>query len=967
MSACNMLFFMLVFVQIMTQIGIVYSDVNLLPECDDEFIEPTTPDNLATKYKLEGDKAFVWFCPGGLFSSTREIDVFSCASGDDSSCLRKTETVSSHISRMNECKDWLSYFNFRKRVLTCMPWEINPKMQRYAVEPPWASLIVYKDFIDREKTGMRHLRTQFLRFKPLWQWYETPPKSQDASVPRCDSSADDILFANQACWHSDAEVLFLKPRYKFKFIQSDNKKLCVLSNTVLGTDILSFNSESITYTPQPTTIRKKFTNCKWWGKDMRMVTISWIEYVVRKLMNDAWQTKQIQYHDYKHETTSTPCMDSVTEPCVDNVFSFFAKECVWVHKTGKDKPISLSSMLWPLGTEDKENFETYGDQTYVMNLDGRNIEVWVKLSDAHRYEKWNGHAKKMDPRTTSLYFTEAVGYSCSACQSTSGVVQAGSPAFREAPCGVPQKCDTCDPWERVDTPWRDTWSKCNPSFAERRCTACPIHHERSSLKEEQCVSCPALKPMRREGQITCALCEHTQWFNPLSPSGCLYFMSVADGISFAGGTRFDKTYVDQYKPIDSSRPPQEVPALHYRNLVTDGNSWNASTSAEMCAPGSFAVVNASVAGVFTRNVQGRRMQFRRWCGHAEILKADDVLMQPLDCGNRRSGNATSLSELVSGSAGMYTLVKERRFVSNLNRMGEVKLTMLSDGFSCYYELRREGRAEDCRYCSGTMYTQGCGPTYYPELTAPAVAGPGTCAPCEEQCSSEQFPNYFFSVTQFSCWSNGTERVWSGADFGSLRSIAVTMSANMNYWYKPAACLPCAKLSDEIVPRIVTRCGNKVWFETWHPTEVESVLDVNRPKKRFCCAMDNTNYLAGNVHYDSEIRTRCVGQESALFMQSATPLCQKTVPDLATNYTNFCPPGWFLDRSAPGCAGTLTAWNNACCSQCDQCRGAGRIKTDKYKTCSGNTEYDTQLQGCVTSCAEKNYEVDGTCVACESCA
>ncbi len=33
----------------------------------------------------------------------------------------------------------------------------------------------------------------------------------------------------------------------------------------------------------------------------------------------------------------------------------------------------------------------------------------------------------------------------------------------------------------------------------------------------------------------------------------------------------------------------------------------------------------------------------------------------------------------------------------------------------------------------------------------------------------------------------------------------------------------------------------------------------------------------------------------------------------------------------------------------------------------DTAFDTQLAGCVTTCAEKNYEVDGTCVACESCA
>jgi hypothetical protein len=190
-------------------------------------------------------------------------------------------------------------------------------------------------------------------------------------------------------------------------------------------------------------------------------------------------------------------------------------------------------------------------------------------------------------------------------------------------------------------------------------------------------------------------------------------MSVADGLSFDAATRFDKAYIDEYRPAGSTRRPEAVPALNYRNLVSDGNAWNASTSAEMCPPASFGVVNVSVAGVFARNMQGRQMQFRRWCGHAEIIKYNDAVMQPLDCGSRRPWNETSLGELVAGSAGRYTLAKDRRLVSN--RMSEVRLT-LTDGFSCNYELRREGRAENCRYCSGTMYTQTVTCTL-PELPA----------------------------------------------------------------------------------------------------------------------------------------------------------------------------------------------------------------------------------------------------------
>jgi hypothetical protein len=122
-----------------------------------------------------------------------------------------------------------------------------------------------------------------------------------------------------------------------------------------------------------------------------------------------------------------------------------------------------------------------------------------------------------------------------------------------------------------------------------------------------------------------------------------------------------------------------------------------------------------------------------------------------------------------------------------------------------------------------------------------------------------------------------------------------------------------------------------------------------------------------MDFGTIVGTRCEDTESALQMTSATPRCEKSVPDLQTEYMNFCPTGWFLDRAAPGCSGILTEWKNTCCKKCDLCEGGGKLKTDKYETCSGGTDYDTQLAGCVTTCAEKNYEVDGKCYACETCA
>jgi hypothetical protein len=120
-------------------------------------------------------------------------------------------------------------------------------------------------------------------------------------------------------------------------------------------------------------------------------------------------------------------------------------------------------MLMSLETEDKEDFETYGDLTYVMNLDVRNIDVWVGVTvqtmlsangvtTAGRsgtepqiqfsWSLWNGGAKQLDPREHWLKVTEKTGYSCSGCTAAG---QALDPTANTDKCGVPLKCKSCEP------------------------------------------------------------------------------------------------------------------------------------------------------------------------------------------------------------------------------------------------------------------------------------------------------------------------------------------------------------------------------------------------------------------------------------------------------------------------------------------------------------------------------------------
>jgi hypothetical protein len=231
-------------------------------------------------------------------------------------------------------------------------------------------------------------------------------------------------------------------------------------------------------------------------------------------------------------------------------------------------------------------------------------------------------------------------------------------------------------------------------------------------------------------------------------------------------------------------------------------------------------------------------------------------------------------------------------------------------------------------------------------------------------------DHFFTIAKYSCWSNGTQRV-TGANeawYGRLDEIGKTMAPYMNYWYKEALCSACENVQVvDNIPFLVTRCGNKASYETWHPKLQKTELLVARPMRRFCCALDNVANEKAEYKIDS--KTHCVndGLEDLLF--GPTGLCMPSVPDLQTELVAFCPPGWFFDRSAvPYCSGKLDKWNNACCTQCKLCAGgAGLLQTNEYKDCPGNTTEDTQLAGCVTSCAEKNFQVNNTCVACESCA
>lgn len=930
--------------------------------CDDKLIEPV-------QYKdISGDSTsspYVWFCPTTNGNDVREIDVYRCTNRKENECTKSKTSIGSTITTMTglvpgTCQDKLLSSNWNNRVTICMPWENNGLMTH-----------LRKQFVD---LNYMSLRTDKLR------------PEDTATVRMCNLEINAITFTREACWYTDNDILVLKPRYRFNFIHSTKPKICMMTHeapisspieTVSG--VSSYDSSQLSFYPQVEF--QRYLYCEFYGRNSDKDLYDTFSWLVGGMVEDpglSRQTKQIQFHDYRLDISKKSCTDFVTKPCFDNAFSFAAQMCLWVHKAHIDNPISLQAWLNLYAPSDTTNFQNYGDNVYEMNVENKNIQVWVKTTEPENWALWNGGAIRLTTGAR-LYVVAKSTHSCSGCTKT------GEASTGPVVCGVPHECKRCGGGQFVNV--RLEWMPCVPSFPVRTCKDCSLHHNRSS-NEVVCIPCPPLWPMRRKDEQECAACEHTQYFDAGKELGCEYLKSVANGLFFESDVSFNAASYDEYIPTGSDKP-RAVPAQHYRDLLTGGNAWNSSTRASPCEPSEFRIDNSSVADVVTRNMDARRIQFRSWCGHREILKSANAQLRLLRC--------VQLARPVSSSAGSvfvepdravslrdlltyantkgYALKYERSHVENAGIKSVVEVTLVADYVECHYEIRREGRTDDCTQCTGTQYTRDCGPTYNNELAVPAQAGNGSCAACETRCFDS---DSFFAVERLSCWSNGTRRV-SAADAtwrGRLDKIQVIMSPHRNYWYKTAPCRRCARLQDVGgVPWVVARCGNRAWFETWHPTVELLVLQVIRPRRRLCCALDNTFFVTNA--YNSDLNTRCVdlvdgvSQATALNLlispSTGTPLCMTEVPDLQTELSRFCPPGWFVDKSALGCDGLLDTWNHACCSKCSDCATSGKFKTNEYIVCPGDTVRDTQLAGCVTTCAEKNYQVNDTCVACESCA
>ena len=989
MSLCVRLALVVVYVTGLHALNFVFE-----PPCDDRLIEPVsgdTPyiDRIGFWETKGGEKIYhFWFYPTDGATSTRIINVYTWQTdvGDENRLLsRRTFPDDYTITNMNDKFNEITKANFENRVKTCMPWQsISVPKPKKVVDPRVTVLSPSTAALESTSTLplMVHLIEQF----PLFQLVTDPDTTyspQTNGVVECSSKLGEISFSIKACWSDSNEIVFLKPNYIFAFMQGESERKCQIAHSLGVTNAGSlspaYTQTNLNYERHPAYIRK-YNYCGYYKRTIVSDFFNWIG-----IADDTYRTKKIQFYDYNVVEVKTPCFDYVSKPCFDNVFSFSGSACRWVSEStarADTGGVTLEYLLQKAAPSDATSTMIYGNNEFTMDLTNLNIKVEVQPSNARSGNvgqkfNWDGTALRLTYQSR-LYITEKNGYSCSGCQIDEMV-----PSGAEQ-CNLPRLCVKCNSWERVQI--ETELSTCIPPFKKRKCVACLAHQNRSVSDQYACVACPPLWPMRPVSTPVCAPCEHTQYFNKGTAEGCVYLKSVADGLSFQSSAFFSGASYDEYMTPDSEKP-RVVQALYYRDLITSGNAWNSSTTAIRCESFEIPVANESVAGVFTRNIFGTRVQFRSCCGHREIIKSGNAQLRLLQCVPSVTPTAfvkpdlfVSLRDVWTyATARGYELKYERNHVLIKDMRSVAEVTLSAGSVDCHYEIRREGRTDDCTLCLGAQYTQDCGPTYNNELVVPAVTGSGSCVQCVQRCYDA---DSFFAVERLSCWSNGTQRV-SASDatwYGSLQKIETLLLPYRNYWYKPAPCKACDKLlyvGD--VPWIVTRCGNKVLFETWHATLERVVQNIKRPMPRLCCAIDNVDVTG--TGFASDLNTRCVNfadttpttdpytRDSAktLMLSGTTPQCSTSIPDLETKVLPFCPPGWFFDKTQPGCVQVLTAWDTKCCSECSKCATDGMIKTSEYKTCPGSTIFDTQLAGCITTCAEKHYQVNDTCVACESCA
>ena len=835
--------------------------------------------------------------------------------------------------------------------------------------------------------------------------------SPNQQVPECMILTNKINFQQYSCFIrkelKDLQV-WIRPTYKF-YPRLSNRdsylNLCVfivqpdVNTESMSTYYHGFELDMPTYPKNnvknitfPNLVKSDFTDVGQFGVYMKCREP---KIVRENLFGSAYVTETVIYpetgkiHPVNIETwrTTSTCPDFVSHACFYNAYSFYGRPCSWVDKTGGG--IVFDSMkfdmqdIMRLSNQDTlwDEFLSYGHGHFEVDLQGFKLQASYDKGDGGGFKPWTGSVNIAN--NYRIRISPETGYSCSGCMDPKNIylgVKDIKLTETDENAYAPLECRVCLTNERVVI--SGNIGKITKDW--NRCVECEKHEIRDSSpgKLSACKPCQEIDeiyPKRVVGTLECTACNHTQYFVYADPKGCKWLKYISEYITgfnemsglpiFYGADGDDPR--DEFEDMSSgTKRLISVERKKYRN-VRYAESWRSSTEAANCEYNVDKIVNYTAINMTnaTRNTQPQKLYYRQWCGHHEIVRHKDALLRKQQMLPFRvdSSSYVTLQMIKRDCFGTLTvLVDDTKKEMVDKRIAEFECKNASHQF--YYEIRRDGQSLPCTVCPGFLYTKQCWPTYHPGMstvdavffsTDTAKPSSGTCQQCLPRCNSD---NQFFNVSLFSCWSNGTTRI-AGGDHGRLDLVQDRASKHSNYWYKEAVCSDCPTLhgfeADQRQPALVTRCGNKVSFETWHPEEVVWLNGVNLPKIRACCSLKDQAATESSVAptYDQNLDAYCITKEN-----NAALSCAGTIPDLATETQPYCPPGWFVIET---CAADSAVWTPKCCSKCDEC-SLGKVKTREYRECPGDTFFDTQSEGCKIDCLSGNYRDGDFCYPCETC-
>ena len=678
---------------------------------------------------------------------------------------------------------------------------------------------------------------------------------------------------------------------------------------------------------------KRFGN--FWETEPKTIT-KWDYSIVCK---DKYNRQQRSPKTYYAESgcNSVACADFISKPCYDNIYRYDAMVCTLIQNVFQDGPMPFSRFKDKIISETAKYstpFMSYGlhDGSSYFDIGYDTAKVQVKrdqtiLDPSIPHVFADSHMISID-----LIRDASMAYSCDTCFDKDRPLY-GRSVLTDAMDNDIIACRPCLAYEKVQVTIR------NKNYQD--CEQCDKHQIRNPAKANECLKCKddnLLTPMRRRktattGDSVCTQCQHFQYFDGNSETGCIFLQTVTDNIRVVN----KKAVLSGKDFYITGENLRQFDQKFWRDDILPGSNWSTPLVPVACLP---TYVKP------TTNVP--RLQFTAWCGHHEIVRHQQAWVQvdgstlyvPLNSDLNRTRINTSVVEL----CGNNTLTQLQ---------GNTAFDLACGAYK--FSIRRSGFQDPCTLCLGAKYTDKCWPTYVPGLELyddvyfnptnyALTPHPGTCADCNARCDDSLEADSYIDPIPYSCWWNGTGRVP-----GVLGATATNFS-----WYKRAPCTKCTsvKLTADLA-KLVLACGNRVSYRRWIDDTVTSSQDATRsvPDTKICC-----------VEAASPVSGTLCTEIPAEFQTFSQLKCRQTVDDAPPAFLPYCPPGWYVE---PTCAAVSPLWNPDCCVKCKACIG-GLFKLDTYKVCPGDEFFDAQDRGCTTKCLTNQYLRNDRCIKCEAC-